>query len=255
MKKFLRSFAICFSMYSRIPMPRVEWEDCSMRYVYCFFPLIGTLIGGVELGWYLLASALKLNGLLYAAVAAVTPVLITGGIHLDGFMDTCDALFSYGDREKKLEIMKDPRTGAFAVMYCGVYLLLTAGLYAQLWQTHSFFKVLMVALGFMVSRCICGLAAITMKCAKDSGLAHIFQNNADRTAAKIALVIWFVLLTAALALISLWSAVSIVAMLGLTVLLFVSVCQKQFGGVTGDLAGFVLQLSELIILLGAVIMI
>lgn len=58
------------------------------------------------------------------------PVWVTGGIHLDGYADTCDALASYGDREKKLEILKDPHCGAFAVIrlcsYFAAYLCLAA---------------------------------------------------------------------------------------------------------------------------------
>ncbi len=54
---------------------------------------------------------------------ALIPVWITGGIHLDGYADTCDALSSYGDREKKLEILKDPHCGAFAVIRLCSYFL------------------------------------------------------------------------------------------------------------------------------------
>ena len=54
-------------------------------------------------------------------------LLVTGGIHLDGFMDTTDARSSYGDREKKLAILKDSHVGAFAVIGCSFYLILSAG--------------------------------------------------------------------------------------------------------------------------------
>ena len=71
------------------------------------------------------------SGVLFAAAAACLPLLITGGIHMDGFMDTVDALASHQSRERKLEILKDSACGAFAVLYCGVYLLLSFALYYE----------------------------------------------------------------------------------------------------------------------------
>ena len=62
------------------------------------------------------------------------PILLTGGIHLDGFMDTSDALASYGDRVKKAGDFKDPHTGAFAIIGLGLYLLLYAGAVLSLWS-------------------------------------------------------------------------------------------------------------------------
>ena len=160
MRKLMRSFATCFSMYSQIPMPRTKWEEDSMRYVFCFFPLIGLVIGILETGWFWIARQLEISSLLYVSVAVVLPILVTGGIHLDGYMDTCDALFSYGDREKKLEIMKDSHTGAFAVIYCGVYLLLSAGFYSGLYQSGSWIHIAVVGIGYLLSRTICGLATV-----------------------------------------------------------------------------------------------
>ena len=253
MRKLMRSFATCFSMYSQIPMPRTKWEEDSMRYVFCFFPLIGLVIGILETGWFWIARQLEISSLLYVSVAVVLPILVTGGIHLDGYMDTCDALFSYGDREKKLEIMKDSHTGAFAVIYCGVYLLLSAGFYSGLSQSGSWIHIAVVGIGYLLSRTICGLATVWLPCAKNSGLAHMFQNNADRKTAKIALTIWFMGLICILGCLSLKAALFAIPLLGLGIIVFVSMIKKQFGGITGDLAGFLLEICELLLLLAAII--
>lgn len=85
----------------------------------CAFPLIGAVIGAA----WCVCGAMPLPGLAKAAGFALIPVWITGGIHLDGYADTCDALSSYGDREKKLEILKDPHCGAFAVIRLCSYFL------------------------------------------------------------------------------------------------------------------------------------
>lgn len=252
---FFRSFAMCFAMYSRIPMPRVDWEKSGMKYIFGFFPLIGAVIGGLELGWYFLAGVWRLHTILYAAGGALIPVLVTGGIHLDGYLDTCDALFSYGDKEKKLEIMKDPRAGAFAVIYCGVYLLACFGMFAQLYQNASLARVCLVAVGYLLSRCICGICIVSVPCARSSGLAYMFQDGADKRWVRIVLSVWGIACLGVMLWLAVWNAVLIVSLLGLAVLIFVRFCLRQFDGITGDLAGFVLQISELLILGGALFLI
>ena len=153
--------------------------------MFCFFPLIGAVIGGVSVGWYYLADYWGLNAMLYGAVAAAIPVLLTGGIHMDGYADTCDAIFSYGEPEKKLEILKDPRSGAFAVIYTCVYFLLLFGLFTQVYNEP--FHIVEIGMGYVVSRILSGLAVVSMKSAKGSGLAHLFSGNADRRAVQAVL--------------------------------------------------------------------
>lgn len=112
----IKSICVAFSMYSKIPMPRVEWNEKNMKYAMCFFPLVGAVIGGLMLLVRFLCGRFGFNTSVYAVVMTALPVLVSGGIHTDGFIDTADALSSYGDKEKKLEILKDPHTGAFAII-------------------------------------------------------------------------------------------------------------------------------------------
>ena len=82
------SFKIAFSMYSKIPMPQSEWTKENMRYVMCFLPVIGAVIGGLIYGWSVLAAKFGIIGEknFYAAVMILIPVAVTGGIHMDGFL-------------------------------------------------------------------------------------------------------------------------------------------------------------------------
>ena len=98
----IKSLVIAFSMYSKIPMPHLELEEKDMRYVMGFFPLAGLVIGAVIYGWVYISGLLNVPDISRTLVLVVIPVLITGGIHIDGYMDTSDALNSYGDRGKKL---------------------------------------------------------------------------------------------------------------------------------------------------------
>ena len=124
--RIIKSFIIAFSTYSRIPMPRVEWKEEDMKYVFCFFPFVGVVTGILFFVWNWLCFRFELPEICRVCVSIVIPLTLTGGIHADGFMDTADALSSFRDREKKLEILKDPHIGAFAVIRRVVYLLIVA---------------------------------------------------------------------------------------------------------------------------------
>ena len=110
--KLLYSCIIAISMYSRIPVPQIQWTKERMKHALCFFPLVGLIQGLFLALWLWLAEEVfRLSPAMTGLWAAALPVLITGGIHMDGFLDTMDGVCSYGDREKKLEILKDPHLG------------------------------------------------------------------------------------------------------------------------------------------------
>ena len=100
----LHALVIAFSTYSRLPMPRVEWSEENMKYAICFFPLVGAVIGAAVLLWIWLCGVLALAPFFRAAGCTALPLLLSGGIHMDGFCDTVDA-FLHQSRERKLEIL------------------------------------------------------------------------------------------------------------------------------------------------------
>lgn len=238
----LNAMIIAIAMYSKIPMPRVDWNEKNMRYAMCFFPLVGVIIGVLEIVTGNLITVWKGEGtFFYAVVLTLIPVFITGGIHLDGFADTMDAKSSYGDREKKLEILKDPHTGAFAIISLCSYFLLCVGIFSEM-RTERLFAA---ALVFVFSRSLSGISVVTFQAAKNSGLLRTFQDGAQKRNVRIVLIIW--LLAAGIGLYltaGLCGVASIVV--GLAVFLYYDrFSRKQFGGITGDLAGYFLQLCEL----------
>ena len=119
----MKSLIIAFAMYSKFPMPRVDWEKKALSWALCWFLLVGLAVGAVLWLWLALAGWLGFGVVFTAALALLLPIALSGGIHLDGFCDTCDALSSHQSRERKLEILKDSHTGAFAIICCGLYLL------------------------------------------------------------------------------------------------------------------------------------
>ena len=247
MKQLWQSFTLATAMYSKLPVPRVEWGPDAMSHVFCFFPWIGLVVGALEFLWFRVAAWLGLGNLLFGAVAALIPVAVTGGIHLDGFCDTCDALGSHQSRERKLEILKDSHTGAFALIGLGCYLVLDVALWAEVQPC------LALALIPVVSRSLSGLCAVTMQNARGSGLLASFSEHAHLRRNRLVLALW--LLGAALVLGWLpgWEGVAILAAALVALGCYRHMSQKEFGGITGDLEGWFLQICELLCLAAAVL--
>ena len=232
----LQTIAVAFAMFSAIPVPQFEWNEKNMRYAMCAFPLIGVVIGAA----WCVCGALPLPGFAKAAGFALIPVWITGGIHLDGYADTCDALSSYGGREKKLEILKDPHCGAFAVIRLCSYFVAYFGLCGSVQFTPR--VGLCWTLALVLERALSGFAVAAFPLAKDTGLAHTFATAADRQTVRRFLCGASALLVLALTVLG-GGALAAAALLAMSRYYFVA--KKQFGGITGDLAGWFLQRAEL----------
>ena len=184
----LESFVIAFSMYSRIPMPFVEWSECGMKYAFCFFPLIGVVIGACVCAFCWLPVQAGLGILAFSLLGTAVPLLITGGIPMDGFLDVTDARSSFQSRERKLEILKDPHAGAFAIAGCGVYLLLYAAAFSEL-RLEAF-----PAIGgiYVMTRALSGLSVLCFPKARKDGLAATFAKVTGNgaPAVKAVLAVW-----------------------------------------------------------------
>ena len=246
----LRSLAIAISMYSKIPVPTVDWNEKNMKYAMCFFPVVGAAAGGLQLLiGYLLLKYTSCGNLFFAIAMVLIPVIVSGGIHLDGFADTVDALSSYGDREKKLEILKDPNTGAFAVIGLCVYFLADTALWSEV--TVELLPV--IACTYMLSRSLSGISVVSFRAAKNSGLLRTFQDGAQKKRVRVVLIVWACVCGGIMLYLS-WKTAVIVILAALFVFLYYyRMSRKQFGGTTGDLAGYFLQVCELAMLAGAVL--
>ena len=156
--------------------------------VLCFFPLVGVVTGILEV---ILGNALLVytscGTLFFAGVMTLLPVLVNGGIHMDGFLDTMDALNSYGSREKKLEILKDSRTGAFAVIGFGLYLVASLAL----WSEAKSEMLPVIGAGYVMSRSLSGLSVMVFPSAKKDGLGRTFQEQAHRKRVAVVMGCWF----------------------------------------------------------------
>ena len=234
----IETILVAFSMFSALPVPQVTWTEKNMRFALLAFPLVGAVIGGVCWLWTLLGHALRFTALMRGAGLCVLPVLLTGGIHLDGYADTCDALASHAPAEKKREILKDPHLGAFAVIRLGVYFVVSLAV----WTGLPEYRGGAILCAFCLSRCLSALALTVFPLAEGSGLARTFAEASDRSLVRGMLLALTAALSLALVLLGGWSMVLAAAVVFLR---FWMLVRKQFDGLSGDLSGWFLQTVEL----------
>ena len=242
----MQSLIIAFAMFSRFPMPRADWREENMRYVFCWFPLVGLLIGLIEAAAYIVLERLGAGSLTRSAVLTALPILLTGGIHLDGFMDTSDARSSMGSRERKLEILKDSHIGAFAAIHLAVYMVLSLGAWSAVNRLQA---ALIICAGFVLSRAFSGLAAVTLPGAREKGMLATFTKPSQKQTVRLVLAVWAIAAVLFMAYMAPVTALAAACGAMLALWHYRRVALNEFSGTTGDLAGWFLQICELLILL------
>jgi len=248
--RVIAAFWMALSMFTAIPIPAKVWRDDAADWMLAWFPAVGAVLG---LLWSLIAWACLRFGLpapLSAAVIAAAPLLLTGFFHLDGFLDTCDAVLSRRDREERLRILKDSHVGAFAVISLGLLLMLQFAAALTLAQGGPSAALLLLAIPAATR----APAALMMTTAKP--LPH--SQYSGRSAPKRRVFLLCALLFCALLLGLLCGG-----MRGLLVacaaaalyLLFLAYAAYDLGGVSGDLSGFALTAAECGALIAAALLI
>ncbi len=247
--KLLCNLAVAFSLYSKIPMPRVDWKEENLQYALGFFPLVGAVIGAGLLLWQQVVSRLCFCALFGAAGFVLLPLLLSGGIHLDGLMDTADALSAWQNKERRLAILKDPHVGAFGAMACGLYLVAALGVWSEVGEK----EVGLLAFSFVLSRALNGIGICTGPCAAGSSLARTFSSAAKAGRCKRILLGEIVACSGGM--VCLYRLEGGVAVAVALVVFFLCrrMALRQFDGISGDLQGWMQQLCELCMALAVVV--
>ncbi len=238
MKRLFHALVMCQSMFCSLPCPCRIWNEKARPLMLLFLPVIGLEIGVL---WWLLAwgcSQLSLPQPVSALLLSVFPYLITGFIHLDGFMDVTDALGSCRKLEDRRAILKDSHVGAFAVIGCA--LLLLAG-FALHWAAGGDIRILIFIP--VVSRCCSALAVVTLRPISVSQYAGAFREGVTKLQPAVLAGILAITASAGFLLCGKYGfallAGAVVSILAL---------RKGFqalDGMNGDISGYALTLSEL----------
>lgn len=248
--KCLESLIVAFSMYSKIPVPQIEWKKDNMRFALCYFPLVGAVTGLIVWLWSLISGYLGVGTVLSTAVFVLIPVAVSGGIHLDGLLDTADALSSWQTRERRLEILKDSHAGAFAIICCAVYFILYAGA-VSLIESRTFF---VLAFMYVMIRSGSGMSIVTLKLAKNTGLAATFSDGASKRVIRVWMFVYMIVCVTAMCWMNGILGLLCTAVFCVVWIYFRHMVYDKFGGVNGDMAGWFLQVCELGVMIAAAIL-
>jgi adenosylcobinamide-GDP ribazoletransferase len=217
---------------TRIPVGQkpVEAEDIA-RGAF-LFPVVGAGIGAAA-GGVAVALHPRLPALVAAGLALVVELVLTGALHLDGLADTADSLAAR-TREQALEIMRDPRIGAFGAAGVALALLIKAGVIAGL-LTRGGTLVSLVAAGALGRASVLSLAAELPYARPEGGLSERIGPGSAVLGGAIATAF-------AIGLAGAIGAGMLAAAAGTTVVLGVAY-RRRFGGVTGDMLGAAAELG------------
>jgi adenosylcobinamide-GDP ribazoletransferase len=238
--------AIAFSFLTALPVPQADWTPSRLRYFPAVLPLVGLAVGALGAGFFACLRLWEVSPTLRAALMALFYMAVTGGLHMDGLMDACDAVFSRRDRNTRLEILSDTHVGAFAVMGCAAVLLLKTGIFSELLETFHLRPakektLVLLTLISVYSRTGLGLL-LYFPFAREDGLARTL-GSARASVGRSALLTVCAVAGAPF-------AASGVPLAGAVFFcLYGFYCVKTFGGVTGDLLGAFVELSEILMLL------
>ena len=236
MKTYLHAFAMCQSMFCAIPAPQV-WDEKARETMLLFLPIVGLEIGAIwaSLAW--MCRLLNLPSMITALILAAYPYIVTGFLHLDGYMDVTDAVKSWRDLERRREILKDSHVGSFAVI--GIVLLLVAqfAVFASAPVDTNYLILIFIP---AVSRCCSGLAVTGLKPMSTS-------QYADQKKPKSHMVVLTVMLVAFLAAGFLLCGKYGFALIGGLVGYGLALrrAYKSLEGMNGDISGYALTIGEL----------
>ena len=233
MSDWVYGFFMAWGMFLALPCPFRRWRESARGKMLACLPLVGAVVGGVWIlgAWLLAGAPLGVRALVLAAV----PWLCTGFLHLDGFMDVCDAVLSRRDLATRQKILKDSNCGAFAVISIVLLVLTQWSLFFSAGAIH-WLPLLLIP---VASRASAGIAVL---CLRPMGSSQYAAMEGKKTG-----YVWWLaglsLLSVALPLAATGSFAPLAAAVGYWLAAYYG--YRQLNGMSGDISGFALTLGEL----------
>lgn len=212
------------------------------KYALLLLPLVGVATGVIMYAFCMLCQDYGFGQPFFALIGAVIPVLMTGGVHLAGFIKTIDALKYHDSPEKRLGAMKESRVGAYAVIAAAAYYLLYAGGLIMIWKDR---QLLLLGIGYVISGTLGGMAAVWFPEAKQDGNSGVSISKSEKKVFRI-----FLSLILALCFGTCIAFSPVMGMLEALLCMWIwtyyyYMSKKRFGGITAQLTGFFMTLCEL----------
>lgn len=249
LKLYLNGFLLNLRFLTRIPVPiYVEHDDRAFAAGSVFAPIVGLIVGLIMAGVYLVFAPLD-KQVLSVFLAMAAGIAVTGGLHLDGLADTFDGLFSYRDRNQVLAIMKDSRLGTSGAIALILVLMLKYLLLISLADAHLVpCLVAMPVLSRMTIAWSAGLSPYARL--EKTGLAAGLIRHTGAVEIIIATTLAFIISVLFLRL----AAVPLVMIVVAFTLVMNLYVKFRIGGITGDVIGAMIELSEIVFLLSVLVL-
>ena len=243
---------MAWGMFCWIPCPYKKWDDNARTAQVAMFPLVGTMISVVVCFLWWVLDLAGVDALLSGALLTLAYFLLTGFIHLDGFMDCCDAIMPrHPDLEVRRRILKDPHTGAFAAISLALMLLVFAACFICIAAEFSLAKCCVLAVIFTTSRVASAVQVITTRSMSVSQYTAM-KGGLSEAIPSLVIFVVVVVLTEVIAsgpslMTFVFDPYTNIPALAVLVVGFLAGAggRKALGGMNGDIAGFLVTLSEL----------
>ena len=239
MKKIGQAFLMSLSMFTVIPLRLRRWDESLRPLMTLCLPFVGLVAGGLWTGAAFLLTYLNVPPMLTAAVLAAFPFLITGGIHLDGFMDVTDAVRSWRDREERRRILKDPHVGSFAVAFAILLVLFQFAAFASFDEETRLPALLLIS---AVSRCAAALCVSVLRPISESEYAGTYRQGIRRTHLIFLFAVLAAAVLAGFLFLGRYGFVSAAVLAGYAVCVIRGF--RSLGGMSGDVSGYAMTVAE-----------
>lgn len=230
---------------TRIPIPIDTGFDEEFHKSIIYFPVVG-LVLGVCYGLVAKLGLILFNPYLAAVLVLASEVILTGGLHLDGLGDSFDGLYSYRDKEKILEIMKDSRLGTNALLAIVIVFLLKVGFLNTLLEENILWPIVTMP---VVARSMQVVACYKTKTPREKGMGNIFIGKVSTTyLVSVVLMMLGMNIAAAYLMeghVGYGSQIITLFIMAIGVRGFVKSVYKKIDGITGDILGCICELAEL----------
>ena len=239
-KKLFRACMMCMSMFCAIPCPYHGWDEEARPLMTLFLPLVGAWIGILWTGTAYLLRWLGLPAAVGAAVLCAYPFLVTGGMHMDGFLDVTDAVRSWRDLDERRRILKDPNVGSFAVI-AGILLVMTQfALFLSAKEDAALFTLTLIP---VVSRAIAALCVTVLRPLGTSEYAGTYRRGVKRSHVVTLSVVLVLTVAAGFLLLGRYGFASAAVLAGY--LWYLRRGFRSLDGMSGDISGYALTFGEL----------
>ncbi|MEO1066138.1 MAG: adenosylcobinamide-GDP ribazoletransferase [Pseudomonadota bacterium] len=247
-----RDIALCFQFLSRIPLPEalVSHDKPDFTHASWAFPVAGALIAVPALATVLIGYLLALPISMITALAIVVLVFTTGGLHEDGVADVADGFGGGHTKDRKLDIMKDSRVGAYGV----IALALIFGLRFTGWSFIAYESLFLFSAGLIASQLMSRTAQVHLwhglPSAREGGLAQSVGQPSASARNLAAVIGVFTTIALILSFVDMIRLVAALLFVGFVTWAFMIICRRQIGGHTGDTIGAVQIIAEIAFIIG-----